>query len=582
MTETFVSKQNRSQTSMPTPCSSRQQEFPAQTREAVPIVILVAILLPWLNPMAPGPSPAVVPWLVSLAATAALLLLVAFIDWFPRFSLAPRPSSPVAPRRFVQTIATSWLIAGVASSLIGFFQYFGVASYFIPWFSLSPLGEAFANLRQRNQFASLTNIALAALIWLAIKSSNVRDLNMQPKWRRQALILLAAGLLTVGNAASSSRTGLLQLVLVVALCGIWGLWRQRLVLRVLVGAVLTYGVAIAALPLLSGFDLSLHGLGARLVAGDSACASRTTLWSNVMHLIAQKPWLGWGWGELDFAHYMTLYNGPRFCDILDNAHNLPLQLAVELGIPVTLLICGGFTWWVLWQKPWQETDPTRQLAWSVIAVILLHSMLEYPLWYGPFQMAFGLCMMMLWRRPMPSAISSPTFASVAPAVAINAPIDKPIDVTNSLVAPVIRAFIAIILISISIYAAWDYRRISQIYVLTELRDPAYRVDTLGKIKGSWLFSDQVQFAELLMTPLTRENAQWTFQRATALLHFSPEPRVIERVIESATMLGRDDEAAAHLARYRAAFPLDYAKFKLANASKASALEGSESPPSEKD
>ena len=48
---------------------------------------------------------------------------------------------------------------------------------------------------------------------------------------------------------------------------------------------------------------------------------------------ASSPWLGWGWGELDYAHYATLYDGPRFCDILDNAHNLPLHLAVELGIP---------------------------------------------------------------------------------------------------------------------------------------------------------------------------------------------------------------------------------------------------------
>jgi hypothetical protein len=75
-----------------------------------------------------------------------------------------------------------------------------------------------------------------------------------------------------------------------------------------------------------------------------------------LHLIAQQPWLGWGWGELSFAHYVTLYDGPRFVEILDNAHNLPLHLAVELGIPAAVLICGGFAWLVLSARPWREPN----------------------------------------------------------------------------------------------------------------------------------------------------------------------------------------------------------------------------------
>src|SRR5205085_9473049 len=125
------------------------------------------------------------------------------------------------------------------------------------------------------------------------------------------------------------------------------------------------------------------------LGGGQACSSRLVLWSNVLHLIAQKPLAGWGWGELDRAHFETLYEGARFCDILDNAHNLPLHLAVELGVPAALLVCGLGLWWAWRQRPWQEADATRQLAWAVLALIALHSLLEYPLWYGPFQIAFG-------------------------------------------------------------------------------------------------------------------------------------------------------------------------------------------------
>mgnify|MGYP002133802168 CR=1 FL=1 len=62
------------------------------------------------------------------------------------------------------------------------------------------------------------------------------------------------------------------------------------------------------------------------------CASRRVLWANMLNLALQHPWLGWGWGEADLAHFMTAYSGPRFCDLVDNAHDLPLHVAVEFGL----------------------------------------------------------------------------------------------------------------------------------------------------------------------------------------------------------------------------------------------------------
>lgn len=105
---------------------------------------------------------------------------------------------------------------------------------------------------------------------------------------------------------------------------------------------------------------------------------------------------------------------------------------------------------------------------------------------------------------------------------------------------------------------------SQLYLLPESRSAAYRTDTLEKVRGSWLFASQVQFAELMTTALGPANAEWTFQAAGALLHYSPEPRVVEKRIEAAVMLGRDDDALKHLALYRAAFPADHARWAKAN------------------
>src|SRR6185369_1680135 len=183
-----------------------------------------------------------------------------------------------------------------------------------------------------------------------------------------------------------------------------------------------------------------HHLWERASAID-ACSSRTVLWSNVLQLIGQKPWLGWGWGNLDYAHYLTLYEGPRFCDILDNAHNLPLHLAVELGVPAALLVVGGVLCAVARARPWAEADPGRQLGWAVLAVIAVHSLLEYPLWYGPFQIAFGLCLGLLWPAARPA---------VEPAVGA---------ARTSAASLALMAVVA----AACAYAAWDYHRVSEIY-----------------------------------------------------------------------------------------------------------------------
>jgi O-antigen ligase len=489
------------------------------------IAAVLLLILPWINPFAPGPTPSVVPMMLSAACIVVLT------------GMYSRALPARVPGRLAPVAAWAWLLAGALSSVLGLMQYFGAEDRFLPWMNQTELGEAFANLRQRNQFASLTNISLAALLWLGACRG----------WagRRLWLAFACATLLAVANAASSSRTGMMQLVLLGLLYLLWGNWRQSFVGRVMVVALLAYGVAMLCLPWLAGLDPERGMLG-RLRAGDEICASRLTLWSNVLHLIAQKPWFGWGWGELDYAHYMTLYPGERFCDILDNAHNLPLHLAVELGIPAALLVCSAAIWLVLRARPWRESNLTRQMAWAVLALIMVHSLIEYPLWYGPFQIAFGLCAVLLWRRT--SGAAAATADAVIPS-------------QETRVALYLQTMFATLMIALLGYAAFDYYRVSQIYLAPDARNPAFRDDTLPKIRGSWLFRKQVQFAELTTTQLTSANAAHVYGLAGKVLHFSPEPQVIEKVIESATVLGRNDEALLHQYRYRSAFPQDHERWR---------------------
>ena len=107
-------------------------------------------------------------------------------------------------------------------------------------------------------------------------------------------------------------------------------------------------------------------------------------------------------------------------------------------------------------------------------------------------------------------------------------------------------------------------------LLPRQRPAALRDVRAVPVPSGTLFPDQVRFAWLTTQDLTPANAAQMHAVALDLLHFSPEPRVIEKVVDGAQALGRVDEAAWHQQRYRIAYPADFARWQARRASAASA------------
>lgn len=518
---------------------------------ALPLALAVAIpfLFPYTQPPTTNFWPVVAAWFCGVGS------MLAWLQW-SRLE-KPKVHVQTMPIELAMVCSTGLLLAALLASAIGLLQYFDLAAGLDPWVHASRPGQAMGNLRQRNQQATLLSMGVWALLWVVAQTQAhalAGERRQIPgaeacqdglQWSMVLVGLLTAwalALLAVGSAATASRTGLAQWLVMLVLLAWWRASLGRAILVLALAGLAIYGVAGWLLPELlrqwTGFQAD--GLFARF--GDApGCTSRRVLWSNVLYLIAQKPWLGWGWGELDYAHYITLFPGPRFCVLLDNAHNLPLHLAVELGVPVAALVCVAVLAWVWRARPWREQDPARQLAWGILALVGLHSMLEFPLWYGPFQLITALAVCILWRRPATAAQGG---AGRLPWAA--------------------KVSLAALVLAALAYASWDYRRVSQVFRPVQERPPELREDTLQKVAGTWLFADAVDFAVLTTTPVNPATAARVHALATALLHYSPEPRVIEPLIESATLLGLDDEAAFHLRRYRAAYPADYARWSARN------------------
>ncbi len=523
------------------------------------------IATPWLIEPAGGPTPWVWPWLVSMVCTALLLLAAPMAPGQGRLAIAvflvplglqlwvshtQLLSASISLTIILLTVvfagnwiqshggagalAAGWLAAGLLSSLIAICQYFEVEQLFA-YMSVAGPGEVYANLRQRNQFASLTNIGLASvLFWIADGAEKGK-----PREIRWA-VLLAVVLLVMGNALSGSRTGLLQLIILGCLAVFWGGWQKASVRKLLLTALIVYVSTSLFLNEMGDTIPGAIGIVSRLQNEVPECASRLTLWANMLYLISSRPWTGWGWGELDYAHFLTTYPMLRHCELLDNAHNLPLHLAVESGALLMVLGIGIFAFGLIKSRPWQESSPVRRLGWAVTLLVLTHSMLEYPLWFGPFQMALGL--------------------GLGLASASNRNTQSPPPTGQRVKHDIIKLVVVSSLLLSASYAAWDYHRVSQIFLPAGLRVLPYRENTLEKIRGSWLFQDQVRFAEYTITPLTQNNAEQLHAMGLLLLHYSPEARVVEKLIESAVLLGRDEEARFYLARYKAAYPQEHARW----------------------
>lgn len=534
------------------------------------IILVLCVTMPWLNPFASSPSTAVIPLLVSWMMAACALLavvelplvkprwtaaevavcavllawLVASLLWVPQVVdraltmgliaslMCVWLMAAVGRRAAVDESLLRWLVVGliaaaVISAILGVLQYVGWARELSPWVNQPLKGDAFANLRQRNQFASLTSIGLVAVLgWVAAQS---KTYNMSRGAWVLACVLI--NVLAAGVACTVSRTGAVQWALVGVLMVAWG-WRGAK-LDAALGKGLVW-LALAAPALVAVWSVLMPWValqttgewGASMIlrvtgqAQDyAACGGRRVLWTNVLALIAQHPWLGWGWGETDYAHFMTGYSSLRFCDMLDNAHDFPLHLALEFGVPFALAVMAVVGVWILRRTPWREQQAWRVMAWCLLLVLGLHSLLEYPLWYGPFQMTLGLAIGLLWApHNAQTGVDASTERQEGPML------------------------VAALLFIGCLYAAWDFNRVGQIYRQAASRDAAYKDNPLHHAKQSWLFKNQADFAEVTTQTVTADNAAELYPQALRLMHYSPEARVVQRVIDSGTLLGNDKEA----------------------------------------
>ena len=418
---------------------------PQRWRPGLPesALLLLAAAVAWS--WGPGSLPSTLA-LSALGTLAAALLLLQ----------AGRAAGPGDDGREALFLAVCWglALAGLINVLIAVVQVFAPALADGSWIAGSSRpGRAVGNLRQPNHLSSLLMwacIGVAALVGLG----RLR-LAVATPW---LLALVFAVVLT------ASRTGLVSVLLLAA----WGLLDRRMPrgLRVLLlSAPLAYALAWWGMAQWAASTQQAFGGAARLAETDIS-GTRFGIWANTLALIAQNPLAGVGWGRFNLAWSLTPFPG-RPTAFFDHTHNLPLQLAVELGLPLALLVMGlllaafGGAWLRAARSPGDD-GTVRRAALMVVLMIGLHSLLEYPLWYSYFLLPAAW---MLGVALRPAAADPAAGAAPAPAGAPDAaaPPRRP---RRPRRLPWVLGLGGLVLMAGAVLAAWDYRRVVAIFQAT--------------------------------------------------------------------------------------------------------------------
>ena len=124
-------------------------------------------------------------------------------------------------------------------------------------------------------------------------------------------------------------------------------------------------------------------LEARIDAGGLADVGRPAAWRSTLKMIADNPWFWTGLGTFPWAFPPYRSGEISIWGVWDRAHSTPLELAAEVGVPLTLLF--AFAWLVAFLVLLHGTRRSRRetvvpfAALGIALVAQLHSAVDFSL-----------------------------------------------------------------------------------------------------------------------------------------------------------------------------------------------------------
>ncbi len=273
-----------------------------------------------------------------------------------------------------------FLFAGlVASSIVGLAQHLESYTFLAKYITVGSRRGVWGNLAQPNHLANYMSLGLASLLFLFATG------------RLRMGYALAVGALSIYIVSlTGSRSPWLYCAALTALAGtFFARERSQSNRRLLVASVLVlaalYLVPVAMRALLPTSGPAPVTSTQRLMRHAAASEERPRLFRAAWLMFADAPVLGVGFRQFAVKYFYlnAVIPSRRGSPFTDHAHNLPLHVMAEFGaVGLIVLLLGTVPWLLgLFRQP---RSPAFWWTLAITAVMAIHCMLEYPLWYTYF------------------------------------------------------------------------------------------------------------------------------------------------------------------------------------------------------
>lgn len=263
------------------------------------------------------------------------------------------------------------------NALAGILQHFRWHTFLDAVVTVKTSSAVYGNIAQPNHFAN----------YLALGMASIGLLHIRWSLRFWQTGLLVAPLLFVLVLSGSRGTW----VYLLFMAGMTYLWQRRdksylpllkYVLLLLLGFALMHFVV--QIPWLDGASEKVTSTE-RMFGEVGRGSIRLYLWKESLLIFTQFPLLGAGFGQFAWQHFQlgAELQNISINGLYNNAHNLLMQLAAETGLAGLAILFATLGLW-FWRTGREHRTIYQWWGYTVLAVLGIHSLLEYPLWYGYF------------------------------------------------------------------------------------------------------------------------------------------------------------------------------------------------------
>lgn len=286
----------------------------------------------------------------------------------------------------LSVLAAVLLLGCLLQGAVGWLQYTDVAAKWTGYL-MYRANIVEGQLAQRNHFGHYMMWGMLCAAWLWSQ-------RRLPAWAALAAMVFMASVMALTGSRTIFAYVLALAVLIPAAGWISGSLKTRTAAALAFAAALVLAFQFGLEPVLNLFHNDVHSAAERLSGSQFGGSGRGYEWQKAWQIFLSAPWFGHGWGSYSLQGFLVDVYPTGFRPyegnvLFTHSHNSLLNLLAEMGLAGTGLVLGGLAY-ALSGCLKKSHGAAGLFVLSLVSVSLVHSFLEYPLWYIYFLSAFAL------------------------------------------------------------------------------------------------------------------------------------------------------------------------------------------------